>query len=502
MAESPFARAERMQAAWSRALRAGTLGLPAVLICALVLITLREGKSRIEYGGVRLRYLQRLQQAVESKRWEAVELLSQKLAELDPHDPLPGYHLALCAESSGDIPRAERLMSRVAETAGESFAPAHWWLAERMARKAAGSDANRLDNVESAEISAGSDHQRTRWLLQLRGHLRVCVKAWPSHAQARALLAQTELNLGQSDQAVAQLLAVADENPALRLIAARILERTGRSDDARSEAARAAEIFRRQLRERPDDVTARLHLVDALVLQHQTAEAGRMLEAGLQLTNDPRLRGAQAQLCVAISDVLERSPTGAADLGRRLELLERALALDPGHPAAMKRVAELVVGDPETAGPARTLLEPCLARGTAPAVVHMLLGTQALAKADYNAARVHFEAAHAQEPELPACLNNLAWTLTQVEPSDLDRALQLIDLAIQQQPERPEFRETRGQILLRLGRTQEAVAELERGLKSDGDVSVTHASLSAAYERLGQTRLADQHRVLRVSAQR
>ena len=55
------------------------------------------------------------------------------------------------------------------------------------------------------------------------------------------------------------------------------------------------------------------------------------------------------------------------------------------------------------------------------------------------------------------------------------------------------FRQTRGQILLRLERYQEAVNDLEYALNGMPDVPTIHQSLSKAYDALGNRQLAAFH---------
>jgi hypothetical protein len=57
------------------------------------------------------------------------------------------------------------------------------------------------------------------------------------------------------------------------------------------------------------------------------------------------------------------------------------------------------------------------------------------------------------------------------------------------------FLDTKGQILLRLGRVDEAVVVLESALKGVPDRG-THGALAEAYSRLDKTELAASHRRL------
>ena len=61
-------------------------------------------------------------------------------------------------------------------------------------------------------------------------------------------------------------------------------------------------------------------------------------------------------------------------------------------------------------------------------------------------------------------------------------------------PEEFRFRETRGQILVALGRWRDAVDDLEFALNGMPDAAPVHMALATAYERLGESELARVHR--------
>jgi predicted Zn-dependent protease len=81
---------------------------------------------------------------------------------------------------------------------------------------------------------------------------------------------------------------------------------------------------------------------------------------------------------------------------------------------------------------------------------------------------------------------------------DPPRALAIIQPLIEQFPEHPYFRDTRGQILLKMGRYKEATQDLEFALpKLDPRAKQhTHRSLAEAYRKLGFADLAAEHEKL------
>ena len=129
-------------------------------------------------------------------------------------------------------------------------------------------------------------------------------------------------------------------------------------------------------------------------------------------------------------------------------------------------------------------------------LLHLMLGLDAYRHEQPEAARIHLERAYQLSPEAPPISNNLAFLLMNGPTPDLERALALVDAAWQRTPQQPHFHETRGQILVKLGRYREALNDLEtaqRGIPASGPM---HLALATTYEKLGMETLAKEHRRL------
>ena len=150
---------------------------------------------------------------------------------------------------------------------------------------------------------------------------------------------------------------------------------------------------------------------------------------------------------------------------RKLELLGDALKLNQGDERILLRVATIAgePGDPGTV--ASATLKDLLSSGQAPPVVHFVLGLNASRQGDMQAAIMHYELAHDASPETPVTLNNLAYTISRSKNPDLERALGLINQAIELDAEVPDFFDTRGEILMRMGRWPQAITDLEAALR-------------------------------------
>jgi tetratricopeptide (TPR) repeat protein len=121
-------------------------------------------------------------------------------------------------------------------------------------------------------------------------------------------------------------------------------------------------------------------------------------------------------------------------------------------------------------------------------------GTAAATLGDYTTARQYLRLAVERDPRNAVAWNNHAWLTLQEEDGDLEDALAAVNKALQIAPGEFRFRETRGQILVRLGRWQSAVEDLEfaaNGMPESADI---HLALAKAYDALGDQRLAGMHR--------
>ena len=125
--------------------------------------------------------------------------------------------------------------------------------------------------------------------------------------------------------------------------------------------------------------------------------------------------------------------------------------------------------------------------------MHFVLGTQALLQGDLVSGQDHLELARQRTPEMPMVLNNLACALTQREPPDLERALQLAQAA-KKLSNHPEISDTLGMILARQGKHREAITEFETVLRAFPNRSTLHAQLADLYEKLGDDDMAERHR--------
>ena len=123
-----------------------------------------------------------------------------------------------------------------------------------------------------------------------------------------------------------------------------------------------------------------------------------------------------------------------------------------------------------------------------------MLGLDAWEHGRSSEALSYHEEAYRLAPQFTPYANNLAYLLATGPKPDLPRALGLINKAIAADPDKPQFRETRGQVLVRLGRWEEALLDLEAALPAFPNDAGVHQALAETYEHLGKLDKAAAHR--------
>jgi tetratricopeptide (TPR) repeat protein len=384
------------------------------------------------------------------------------------------YRLALAAEQVGHIDRAVGLMTELAPPDHKGYAPAHFWWACVLLRS------------PQATVQA-RDAAEVHLVRALDGEL-------PDPEAAHGLLGQLYLGKGRLDDAELHLNRAVRSRPQLRLWLARLFAARKDLPRARQEAERTLRLYRGRAKADLDDHVARLTWADATAFLEDYPGAVAILEEGLAATRAGIYRSALARVYLAWYDSRRRDGTDSA--GEHLELLSKGLSRDPTDRDLLNRLLRCLQAPGEGADRARALLRRQLAEGKATAYVHFALSVDAFHRGKRDEARLHLEMAHKADPALPLVANNLAWSLAQAKTADLPRALDLINLALKQEPGNPTFRDTRGRIYLKMGRCKDALADLEAALSRSPHNPSVHLALAEAYDRLGNPPLAAEHRRL------
>ena len=295
--------------------------------------------------------------------------------------------------------------------------------------------------------------------------------------------------MGYKPQAVQYVKVDAEANPERLLAYGNLLREVGRGQQAEAVFRQAAVYYQERALDDPGDVAAYRALAFAHVNGGSPASAVRALRAGMagSATPDPVLAAMLAELLAR-----DAARLGAGRSGEAVEKLQEALKLAPRSKMALMKLAGLAAGGDAAADAA---LDDLLAGGSATGVVHLAAGLRAGGKGDDDGALFHFGRAFDLDPSLAEAANNFAYMLARGSKPQPERALEIMNDLVARFPDVPTFRDTRGGILVILGRPEEAVVDLERALSGGmaGNRGL-HLALAKAYEDLGRGNLAAAHR--------
>jgi tetratricopeptide (TPR) repeat protein len=461
-----------------RARRLGLLiqGAPALLF-AIALVVLSVVSRRGPDRDLITRYELAVEQALQHDDPVSAKVYVRKLVLLDEPGPQARYALARLAEYEGELTRAIRLMDDLAPYPGSGYPAAHFWRGMHLLESHAAGDA---DYSVSRDMAIH--------------HLEQSLRTPSVRDQAHQRLAELYLEKNDFKQALRHLEEAAPARPKLYLPLAKIYLRN--QDDARLQRTlrQAREYFRSRVAVDPKDRTARVSWAEACRLDGDLVEAERILQEGLDLGDDATLRQALAETYLA--SVQRRGIGETHNLSQLIDLLTKALQIAPDHPEVVDRLAMFLRYSGASGELMQGRLRDLLASGQAPTTIHLLLGSSAVAEGQWTVARGHLEQAYRLDSRLPALLNQLAWALACGEPPELERALRLIDNAIELSPDEPELLATRGKVLARLERWQEALTDLEAALTNGSEQGELHATLAEVYSALGDAEMAKRHQAL------
>lgn len=450
------------------------MGMPALLVgCAVMacpaIVSSRSDRLKRQYAAA-------ARDAMARDDMNEAELLYRRLVRETPGDAVPRMRLAELAEEQGDIERARELMRRIAPLPNGGHPEAHLWLAQDLAGR---------DQPLTA-IEAES----------MRSHLRRVVRLRPSLIDAQEMLARAYLADGRVAAAAEHLKVAAEQRPALRLQLAQVYARQGKMANAQAELRKVIEYCRRRLEAEPDLVDERLLWAQAEVLKGNSMAAANALDDASLPTSDPRRMAVQSAVHVQQSDALRQQEPPQYALA--LDHLWQALELTPHSPAVLNRLSLLAHEDVAAQATIRQQLEQQVTDGEESAGMYMVLGTIALDLEDYDLAASHFERGRELAPGIIELTSNLAWSLANCDPPQLERALQLsaevIEFGSPDPKNMVEFRVMRGLVLAEAKRWEEAIAELEDVVRVASDRQRVHLALAMAYDAIGMTDAAAVHR--------
>ena len=419
------------------------------------------------------------------------------------------YSEAQAAVSSKDYPRAELLLTRVLNRGSSSVvSDARFLMAVLMEETDRKDRAKELFRMLAPDDSRGNRaaHRRMAFLLsndisyqsdpadikRLHWHLTSSdTDESPEMAMAwgRYSLAIRDLKAAQ-----AYFEKAVDRFPELWQTLGLIETQTGQTVAAVSSFQRSTEYLQKKLDESPEDDRIRINYADVLMKLGRLDEARLLLEQGQRMNPDGPWPWLLASLAVAYHDIQSTQQIAVSEL---LSYLDRALTYEPNHGPALNRLMAYATAKVEGNVELKTVLARVIAEGKQPALAHLAMGNLCWIEGDSKEALFHFERAIALRDDIAVVLNNLAWLISHDEAMpDFDRAMALVNVALEKQPQNASFLDTRGTIYFLQKEWSKALTDLEKALSGIRDKRAGHQKLATIYQELGMKEISEQHRLM------
>ncbi len=445
---------------------------------------------------------------------EAEALLHAEAAfRLNPNDPNNLMALAWLCEWTGNAARQKAIVSSLAPNNRIGYPPAHLMLARILLRE--------------------SPTTRSYFSADAERHLLLIANQESNQGiEASLLLGENYLNAGRIDRAI-PFLRRAPVRSEARVLLAEALALHGKAlgiraevEEAEEEAKYCGEVFESELKSNPADFRARFYFAQCLRILKKYWFAISVCEQGIAL-NPPR--EATEKLVNRRNEVffywlmfLEADQQSSPAL--RFDVLEKALVAASNQGEFLQRLLAITDPTSQEGIKARAVLEEHLMKGQNDGLAHYVLGlddwyrgdqekNEAARQSHQKSAELHLESAQKSMSFGPQVEHNLAWILANTDPPGLlgvagvagagasvpfqrerlKRALSLVDCAIKRGPDFVEFRNTRGCILMKMERWNEAIHDLEMAEGAHPDQANVHAALAIAYKKLGDEKLSALH---------
>jgi Flp pilus assembly protein TadD len=391
------------------------------------------------------------------------QTLLLKLISLDPVNQSYRYRYADSFAATDPMKQFE-LMRQLAPETNPGYADAHFWLAANFMRARVNTPNERRLFLEKALI-----------------HANFCLNLEADRREARMIKANALYGLGRQQEAYTEFEELFRAEPEYFDTLVRInklmrMESRNRSiyEDAATrlsaklKAVRDTDIdaWNRTLRQIQLCFIGSQNFVDLrnTLLNEQTLARDNAIKKKAVDEIFGNSLNAEAQVIVRSANVRERLP-------ELLKLLADAYKLSPEDVQVKYQIAYVSMAFPEIAAEAKAIYDP-ESDVDVPGQVLQVLGNAEMQNRNYSQAIQRYEQARLKTPKDADLLNNLAFAYLTSDNQNAERALFLVDEALQLLPPVLEnndplshFHHTRGSALLALNRVTEAAASFELALQ-------------------------------------
>lgn len=440
--------------------------IPAIILgtgLATVFLSSTREHSQARAG----RYRSIFDEAVKNRNFELASLVVRSLIDSSPQNLELQYQRALIEQLLGNTDVAAKQMNDLATSKQHGLA-AMWMISQE-------------SNLQELKKWSEPKHVRFQQLIEiglknLHGE---------NLLSAKVLMFSYLAEVGAYSDAGRYLADVIPSRPELALAAATLCRSQYDSAGVAKYASIAERHYEAELTRQPTDINSRINLARVLMIQTKFENAARLLNDGYRLTKDSRLTGITGEALVVWSNHLGAGDESSKYLVKRLQILHAAIGIAPSDPAVGASIVQLIIECRDNRSSEVIRLKEAILKGADPVSAHFIRGTLALLDSKIVEAKSELELALQHEPNVPTILNNLAIAIAEMKEGDLEKALSLIDIALTKLPKHAYFLETRGQILVKLKRWQEAISDLEVALEAKELRPAIYPSLAIAYAKIG-----------------
>lgn len=398
--------------------------------------------------------------------FDTAALCYRKIRTLLSDSDIYIYESAVAAAEAGEMDEAYELMKQIAAVEEElpSFAAAHTWIATRLL---GGKITEPNPNVVA------------------RQHLKKSLIVAPGNVSAILTLAELNARSGDYEEAIKLLNPLDGSQTVATLMLARIHLAKGERQLAREKAKLVDDAYRKKSGVRKLFLGDIIFWAQAAELLDRPLEVQRIMEM-LESDADSDADSRDALVDFYCNRYDQLGFAGEAFAATQLELMQKAAKLEPTSERVIQRIAMLTQKTDEIGTKAKEIIEQAEKQKPLSVGTEAALAVGAFQRQDYNEAIQRFETMYAANKSSAKIANNLAWLLAHTTNPNLKRALEVSNRAIElNQGTDPLHRETRGQILIQLGKFEEAIVDLEFAMNGIPESKELFNSLAVAYERTG-----------------
>lgn len=463
----------------TRSMRAFILATPA-LVFAFLFATCVSLGYRVSNHNRMNRYVSYRVGSIKNKDLSNARLSADTLVKAQPQYPQHQFNRALVEDQLGDKAAAFAMMTDLATYKRSSAAA--MWLAASVG------DLQHMDTWSHSQLT-----QYSYWL-------ELATTNAPQAVGPRIVLSDLLISRGEFDEAHSVLQPLSQDHFEIAFRVVKLDSLLGRNDRARERAEPLVRTLQSYLRKQPQNLVIRIRCASLLGLLDRTSDAVSTLRDGLvYASTDGQQRLLKRLLVDAILArvaAISYGDASANDLVMRFGMLDDAQRMDESgsktHEAIIKTLeASMAFYTPEVIEARSRILE-----NLPPDIARFVEGTAALQSGNIQEGKQLLDADIEKDAKSPGLLNNLAHAILIEESPDFEKALTYSNAAVKVLPNHPYLRETRGQILFRMGRYHEAMADLELALEAEELRAGIRVNLASTYENIGMPEKAAEQRAL------